>query len=68
MKVYLQVIDTNTGVYQTGMIDEPVIKGKEIENALGHFGVRYADVEWTNSNYGEIINTTKVVSVVSVNN
>ncbi len=39
MKVYIQIIDTITGIYQQGMIDEPVEKGLEIENALKHFGV-----------------------------
>ena len=44
MKVFVQVIDTRTGVYQTGMIEENVIEGKEIENALLHFGV--SDIKW----------------------
>ena len=72
MKVFVQVIDTRTGVYQTGMIEENVIKGKEIENALLHFGV--SDVKWkpvnqienANNYFGEVTNTTKVVSVITL--
>lgn len=72
MKVFVQVIDTRTGVYQTGMIEENVIKGKEIENALLHFGV--SNIKWkpvnqienANSYFGEVTNTTKVVSVITL--
>lgn len=66
MRVFLQVIDTKTGIYQTGMINEPVIKGKEVDNALMHFGVRYGDVEWINENFGKIEGTSKVVTIVKV--
>lgn len=74
MKVYIQVIDTTTGVYQTGMINEPVIDGKEIENALLHFGVSYAHIEWHSKNnianvgnsFGEVEGTSKVVTVVTL--
>lgn len=66
MKVFIQVIDKRTGIYQTGMIEEPVVKGKEIDNALAHFGVRYGDVDWKNNNYGEVEGTSKVVSVVTI--
>lgn len=77
MKVYIQVIDTRTGVYQTGMIDEPAAKGQEIVNALGHFGVSYGlvvwdikrDIDFNQDNVysmmtGRVDGTTKVVSVV----
>lgn len=72
MKVFVQVIDTRTGVYQTGMIEENVIKGKEIENALLHFGV--SDIKWkpanqienANNYFGEVTNTTKVVSAITL--
>lgn len=72
MKVFVQVIDTRTGVYQTGMIEENVIKGKEIENALLHFGV--SNIKWkpvnqienADSYFGEVTNTTKVVSVITL--
>lgn len=77
MKVFIQVIDTRTGIYQTGMIDEPVMKGQEIVNALGHFGVSYGSVTWdmhhdidftVEPNYsvmsGRVDGTTKIVSVI----
>ena len=32
MKVFIQIVDAKTGISQHGMIEEPVIKGKEIEN------------------------------------
>ena len=72
MKVFVQVIDTRTGVYQTGMIEENVIEGKDIENALLHFGV--SDIKWkpvnqienANNYFGEVTNTTKVVSVITL--
>ena len=72
MKVFVQVIDTRTGVYQTGMIEENVIKGKEIENALLHFGVSnvkwkpFNQIENANNYFGEVTNTTKVVSVITL--
>lgn len=66
-KIYVQVIDNFTGIYQTGMIQEPVSKGKEIENAVAHFGVSYGTVNWTSKEekfmYGEVEGTTKVVIV-----
>lgn len=79
MKVYVQVIDRRTGVYQTGMIDEPIEIGQEIVNALAHFGVSYGSVTWDfkhniqddennhdeyNVMTGRIDGTTKVVSVI----
>lgn len=74
MKVYIQIIDTNTGVYQTGMIDEPILHNKHIENALAHFGVTYAHINWHNntplsnaeSSFGEIEGTSKIVAVVTL--
>ena len=39
MKVYVIAVDTTSGKYQSGMIDEPVVKHKVIENALAHFGI-----------------------------
>ena len=77
MKVYIQVIDTRTGVYQTGMIDEPTMKVQEIVNALAHFGVSYGSVTWDVKHdidfvqdnvysvmTGTVDGTTKVVSVI----
>lgn len=66
MRVFLQVIDTKTAVYQVGMIDEPVIKGKEVDNALAHFGVTYGNVDWVNENFGKVEGTSKVVTIVKV--
>ena len=72
MKTYVQVIDTKTGIYQTGMIDEPVKEGLEILNAIKHFGIN--DVFWINKSeednfsfrIGVVTETTKVVSVICV--
>lgn len=78
MKVFVQVIDTKTAVYQHGMIEEPIVKGSEIINALKHFGVIYGEVEWYNDMTdgdlenkphimtGNIIGTTKIVNVVAL--
>lgn len=66
MKVYITIVDTNSGQYQFGMIDEPVKAGQEISNALAHFGIRYGDVSWESKsrNFGKVDGTTKVVSVI----
>lgn len=74
MKVFVQVVNITNGVYQQGMIDEPVKKGLEEANALGHFGVDINTVEWTSidatsdyeSKFGTIKGTTKVVTVTSL--
>lgn len=64
MKIYLQVIDTKTGIYQTGMIDEPTYPGFEMKNALAHFGVLDSEVQYLfkDENFfnGIVPNTTKV--------
>lgn len=49
-KVYVQIVDTLTGISQTGMIEEPVKENLEIENAIKHFGIIYGEVTW-NSNF-----------------
>lgn len=49
-KVYIQIVNTLNDISQTGMIEEPVVKGQEIQNALKHFGVIYGEVIW-NSNF-----------------
>lgn len=49
-KVYVQIVNTLNGISQTGMIEEPVVKGQEIQNAIKHFGVIYEEVIW-NSNF-----------------
>ena len=46
MKVFVQVVDTLTGISQNGMIEEPVEKGFEIQNALKNFGISEQDVAW----------------------
>lgn len=70
MKVFIQIVDVKTGVYQTGMIDEPIQKGFEIANAIGHFGININNVDWetkTNLNsFGKITGTTKVVSIITL--
>ena len=76
MKVFVQVINVKDGVYQQGMIDEPIKKGLEVANALGHFGIDINTVEWTStdatedyeSKFGAIKDTTKVVTVTSLLN
>ena len=69
MKVFVEVIDTVSAIYQFGMIEEPVVKGKEIDNALAHFGVSYGSVNWLYKDkvkYGEIEGTSKIVTVVTI--
>lgn len=69
MKVFVQVIDMIKGISQHGMIEEPVVKGKEIDNALAHFGVSYGSVNWLYKDkvkYGEIEGTSKIVTVVTI--
>lgn len=69
MKVFVEVIDTISAIYQFGMIEEPVVKGKEIDNALAHFGVSYGSVNWLYKDkvkYGEIEGTSKIVTVVTI--
>ena len=70
MKVYVEVVDSKTGIYQTGMIDEPVVKGHEIQNALMHFGVVYGEVIWearaSNYLFGKVENTTKLISIIYI--
>ena len=58
------------------MIDEPIKKGLEVANALGHFGIDINTVEWTStdatedyeSKFGAVIDTTKIVTVTSLLN
>ena len=72
MKVYVQVVDTTTGVYQTGMIDEPVRKGFEIKNAIEHF--TSSNINWISktesdeiiSKTGKVEGTTKIVSIIAI--
>lgn len=50
MKVYVQIVDSLTGISQNGMIEEPVKENFEVENAIKHFGIVYGEVTW-NSNF-----------------
>lgn len=45
MKVFVQIIDKQTGISQYGMIEKSISKGFEIANALGHFGVNINTVK-----------------------
>ena len=76
MKIFVQVINVKDGIYQQGMIDEPIKKGLEVANALGHFGIDINTIDWTStdatenyeSKFGAIKETTKVVTVTSLLN
>ena len=69
MKVFVEIVDLNSGISQYGMIEEPIQKGFEIANAIGHFGVNINEVEWENRtdlhSFGRVKDTTKVVSVIT---
>ena len=71
MKVFVQIVDIRTGIYQCGGIEEPVQKGQEVTNALGHFGIRTGDIEWQykadDRMIGAVSDTTKVVSIICSN-
>jgi len=45
-KVYVQIVDSLTGISQNGMIEEPVKENLEVENALKHFGIVYGEISW----------------------
>lgn len=75
MKVFVQVINVKDGVYQQGMIDEPVVKGHEVSNAISHL-IGKVLIEW-NSDFihedlvntprlltGTVCDTNKVLNVV----
>lgn len=78
MRVYVQIVDALTGIYQAGTIEEPVVKGQEIQNALKHFGVIYGEVNWNNDFIngdvvrtprfltGYVENTNKVINVITI--
>ena len=73
--VFVQIIDTNNCIFQHGVISEPVQKGFEIANAIGHFGVNINTVKW-NSDFtseskakilnGDIEGTSKIINVVVI--
>lgn len=78
MKVFIQIVDGRTGIYQTAGIEEPVMNEKHVDNALAYFGLRYSDVEWLHSSdisldsksatlkSGKIRDTTKVINLIVV--
>ena len=70
MKVYVQVVDTLSGLSQNGMIEEEIQKGSEIQNALKHFGIIYGEVSWIfnkkNIYVGEIDDTFKIVNIITI--
>ena len=78
MKVYVQVVNTRSCIFQAGVIEEPAKKGFEIANAIGHFGVNINSVEWS-SNFvnqdlkntprlmtGIVTGTDVIVNVVAI--
>lgn len=71
MKVFVQIVDTQSSISQTGMIEEPIQKGLEVINAINHFiKVNNADIEWEYSTptfkCGRVKETTKVVNIICV--
>jgi hypothetical protein len=63
MKVFVQIVNTLNGISQTGMIEEPVIKGQEIENAIKHFGVIYGEITWNSDFINEdVINHPRLLT------
>ena len=62
-KIYVQIVNTLNGISQTGMIEEPVKEGHEIENAIKHFGVIYGEVTW-NSNFVnvDVVNNPRLLA------
>lgn len=71
MKVFVQIVDTKSGIFQTGMIEEPVQKGMEVLNAINHFiKVNNSDIEWEYSTptfrCGRVKETTKVISIICI--
>lgn len=45
IKIAVCVVNTHTGITQSGVICEPVQPGFEIQNALAHFGVMDYSIE-----------------------
>lgn len=68
MKIFVQIVDTHTGIYQTGMIDEPVMEGMETLNALKHFGVSSVEFNYEGEfgKVGIIPDTSKVVTIIQI--
>ena len=74
MRVFVQVIDTRNGISQNGMIEEPVQRGFEVANALGHFGISITSIEWISefseenyrSKFGKVKDTSKIVNIIVI--
>ena len=68
MKVFVQIIDKKSGSCQAISIDEPVQKGFEVANAIGHLGPVPKEIDWDINNeeykFGRIKDTTKVITIV----
>lgn len=72
MKVFVQIVNCDNGIYQTGMIDEPVSEGLEIANAVRHFCD--TSIEWLSTTVvnehttkiGLIKGTNKIVSAIRI--
>ena len=62
-KIYVQIVNTLTGISQNGMIEEPVKENLEVENALKHFGVIYGEIIW-NSNFvnSDVVNNPRLLT------
>ena len=75
-KIYVQIIDYVNGASQYCKIEEPVSEEFVIDNALKRFGLIKSHISWmierSSVNYtikiGEIPGTSKVVSVLILNN
>ena len=73
MKVAVQVIDTFSGMYQHGVIDELAVPSQVLDNALSHFGILKGEYTLDKvSGEGEITRytgtvdgTTKVFSAIA---
>lgn len=72
MKVFVEIVDIKSFIYQNGMIDEPIQKGFEVANAIGHFGLNFHEIEWENRSdlhfFGRVKGTSKVVSIITPEN
>ena len=70
MKVFVGIVDRQTGISQYGMIDESIQKGFEIANALGHFGVNINTVKWQYNQEAEKVgiveDTNKIINIVTI--
>lgn len=71
MKVTVMIVDTISGIYQSGQIDEPVKDDNAVANALAHFGVSFGSIVWDHKTetmgIGTVTGTTKAVSYVRIN-